>query len=106
MLILCKLLILEEQLDKMEEQEIFKRLEGILKSWDKKYGFPSIFEGKQINPNTSFVRDLRMNSLGRFEFIYDVEERLNVSIPDEKANRVDTLKEIADYLVESKQAFY
>jgi len=80
----------------MKEQEIFSKLEGILKT--PRHGIAWIPEDKKINPETEFRHDLGMDSLDTYEFVYNVEEEFGISIPDEKANDFETLKDYVEFI--------
>ncbi len=56
-----------------------------------------IEEGK-INLESSFRKDLGADSLDTYELVYAIEEELGVTIPDEKANEFETVKDAVDYL--------
>jgi len=53
---------------------------------------------RKINETTSFVKDLGMDSLDRYEFSYFVEETLGVSIPDEDIMGLENPKAYVDYI--------
>ncbi|MCK9568289.1 acyl carrier protein [Candidatus Pacearchaeota archaeon] len=79
----------------MKEQEIFSKLEGILKN---PLGEAWIPENKEIKSDTEFRHDLGMDSLDVYEFVYDVEEEFGISIPDEKANDFETIKDCVEFI--------
>jgi acyl carrier protein len=51
-----------------------------------------IDEGK-ITLDSSFRNDLGADSLDTYELVYAIEEELGVSIPDEKANEFETVRD-------------
>ncbi|MCK9286582.1 MAG: acyl carrier protein [Sphaerochaetaceae bacterium] len=52
----------------------------------------------RINMNSSFRKDLGADSLDTYELVYAIEEELGVSIPDEKANEFETVKDAVEFL--------
>ena len=54
-------------------------------------------EGK-ITMDASFRQDLGADSLDTYELVYKIEEEMNISIPDEKANEFETVKDAYDYI--------
>ena len=60
-----------------------------------------IDEGK-ITLDSSFRNDLGADSLDTYELVYAIEEVLGVSIPDEKANEFETVRDAYD-LIKSEQ---
>ncbi|MFA7671087.1 MAG: acyl carrier protein [Sphaerochaetaceae bacterium] len=57
-------------------------------------------DDSKISMNSSFRKDLGADSLDTYELVYAIEEELGVSIPDEKANEFETVKDAVDFLVE------
>lgn len=55
-------------------------------------------EDSKITFNASFRKDLGADSLDTYELVYAIEEELGVSIPDDKANEFETVKDAVDYL--------
>ena len=56
-----------------------------------------INEGK-ITLDSSFRNDLGADSLDTYELVYAIEEELGVSIPDEKANEFETVRDAYDFI--------
>ena len=56
-----------------------------------------IDEGK-ITLDSSFWNDLGADSLDTYELVYAIEEELGVSIPDEKANEFETVRDAYDFI--------
>jgi acyl carrier protein len=56
-----------------------------------------IDEGK-ITVESSFRQDLGADSLDTYELVYAIEEELGITIPDEKANEFETVKDALDYI--------
>lgn len=57
----------------------------------------------KINMDSSFRNDLGADSLDTYELVYAIEEELGVSIPDEKANELETVRDAYEY-IKSQQA--
>ena len=56
-----------------------------------------IDEGK-ITLDSSFRNYLGADSLDTYELVYAIEEELGVSIPDEKANEFETVRDAYDFI--------
>ncbi len=52
----------------------------------------------RISMDSSFRKDLGADSLDTYELVYAIEEELGVSIPDEKANEFETVRDAVDFL--------
>ena len=52
----------------------------------------------KISLDSSFRQDLGADSLDTYELVYAIEEEMGISIPDEKANEFETVKDALDYL--------
>ena len=55
-------------------------------------------EESKITPESSFRQDLGADSLDTYELVYAIEEELGISIPDEKANEFETVKDALTYI--------
>lgn len=55
-------------------------------------------EESKITLDSSFRQDLGADSLDTYELVYAIEEEMGISIPDEKANEFETVKDALDYL--------
>jgi acyl carrier protein len=55
-------------------------------------------EESKISMDASFRKDLGADSLDTYELVYAIEEELGVSIPDEKANEFETVKDAVEFL--------
>ena len=71
--------------------ELFEKIQKL--SADKL----EIDEGK-ITLDSSFRNDLGADSLDTYELVYAIEEELGVSIPDEKANEFETVRDAYDFI--------
>ncbi len=52
----------------------------------------------KITPESSFRQDLGADSLDTYELVYAIEEELGITIPDEKANELETVKDALDFI--------
>ena len=60
-------------------------------------------DASQITLDSSFRGDLGADSLDTYELVYAIEEELGVSIPDEKANEFETVRDAYEF-IKSEQA--
>ena len=56
-----------------------------------------VAEGK-ITLEASFRQDLGADSLDTYELVYAIEEELGITIPDEKANEFETVKDAYEFI--------
>jgi len=54
----------------------------------------------EVVPSASFVEDLNADSLDLVELIMSLEEEFKVQISDEDAEKITTVQEADDYIVE------
>ena len=52
----------------------------------------------KVTLDASFRNDLGADSLDTYELVYAIEEELGVSIPDEKANEFETVRDAYDFI--------
>ncbi|MFO8065737.1 MAG: acyl carrier protein [Spirochaetota bacterium] len=57
----------------------------------------------KITMDSSFRQDLGADSLDTYELVYAIEEEMGISIPDEKANEFETVRDALDYLKTQQQ---
>ena len=53
---------------------------------------------KDVVPDASFVDDLGADSLDQVELIMAIEEEFDISIPDEDAEKIITVKDAIEYI--------
>jgi len=53
---------------------------------------------KDVVPEASFVDDLGADSLDQVELIMAMEEEFDISIPDEDAEKIGTVRDALDYI--------
>lgn len=52
----------------------------------------------EISRDTSFVNDLNADSLDTVELVMEFEEHFEMSIPDEEAEKIQTVGQAIDYI--------
>jgi acyl carrier protein len=52
----------------------------------------------KITLDASFRQDLGADSLDTYELVYAIEEEMGVSIPDEKANEFETVRDAYEFI--------
>ncbi len=55
-------------------------------------------EEDSITLDSSFRKDLGADSLDTYELVYAIEEELGITIPDEKANEFETVRDAVEFL--------
>ncbi|MDR2501161.1 MAG: acyl carrier protein [Treponema sp.] len=58
---------------------------------------------EKITLDASFRQDLGADSLDTYELVYAIEEETGISIPDEKANEFETVRDAYDYIKSQQQ---
>ena len=54
----------------------------------------------EITRETSFVNDLNADSLDTVELVMEFEDEFELSIPDEEAEKIQTVGQAIDYITE------
>jgi acyl carrier protein len=57
-----------------------------------------------VTPDASFREDLEADSLDLVELIMELEEQFGMEIPDEEAEKITTVEEAVDYVMENQTA--
>ena len=55
-------------------------------------------DAAKVTLDASFRNDLGADSLDTYELVYAIEEELGVSIPDERANEFETVRDAYDFI--------
>ena len=54
----------------------------------------------KVTPETSFVNDLGADSLDTVELVMELEDEFDISIPDEDAEKIQTVGQAVKYIEE------
>ena len=55
-------------------------------------------DSSKITMDAAFRQDLGADSLDTYELVYAIEEKLGITIPDDKANEFETVKDAYEYI--------
>lgn len=77
-------------------EEISERIKSIIV---EQLGVPK----EDVNPQASFIEDLGADSLDIVELIMALEEEYDMEIPDEDAEKIQTVDDVITY-VQARQA--
>ncbi len=58
---------------------------------------------EKISPETSFVNDLGADSLDTVELVMELEEEFDINIPDDAAEKIQTVGQAVEYIDEHKK---
>jgi acyl carrier protein len=78
-----------------------EEIEAVLKDIFKK---TLNIEPERIKPGAALRDELNLDSLDMIEVVYEIEERFDVQIPEEKVREITTLDQIVDGLSEALEA--
>jgi acyl carrier protein len=78
----------------MDRDEIFDKVKGVIVEQLN-------VEEDDVNEDAAFVDDLGADSLDIVELVMALEEEFGVSIPDEQAEKIKTVGDAVDFIVES-----
>ena len=79
----------------MEDRLIEERLIGVVAKYFD-------VERSKVTRDSLFVKDLGADSLDVLELIMKIEEEFGINIPDDKAKKILTVGQAADYVVAVK----
>jgi acyl carrier protein len=57
-------------------------------------------EESQVTPSASFTNDLGADSLDTVELVMEFEEEFDITIPDEEAEKIQTVGQAIQYIEE------
>ena len=61
-------------------------------------------EKDKIKTETSFVNDLGADSLDTVELVMELEEEFDINIPDDAAEKIQTVGEAIDYIEKAQSS--
>ena len=61
-------------------------------------------EKSEITRETSFINDLNADSLDTVELVMEFEDEFDMSIPDEEAEKIQTVGAAIDYIINAAQS--
>jgi acyl carrier protein len=86
-----------ERRDGLEREEVLGKIQEITAD---RLG---VDEG-DVTPDASFREDLEADSLDLVELIMELEEQFGMEIPDEEAEKITTVEEAVEYVMEHQAA--
>lgn len=60
-------------------------------------------DAAEVTPNAHFVNDLGADSLDTVELVMALEEEFDTEIPDEQAEKIQTVGQAIDYIKENSK---
>lgn len=57
---------------------------------------------EKVTPETSFVNDLGADSLDTVELVMELEEEFDITIPDDAAEKIQTVGQAVQYIEQSQ----
>ena len=78
-------------------QEIFEKVKGIVVDQLE-------VDEEKVTPEASFANDLGADSLDTVELVMALEEEFEIEIPDEAAEKIDTVEKAVDYISQEIEA--
>ncbi|MDR3276782.1 MAG: acyl carrier protein [Treponema sp.] len=58
----------------------------------------------KVTLDASFRQDLQADSLDTYELVYAIEEEMHITVPDEKANEFETVRDAYEYIKSQQKA--
>ena len=59
---------------------------------------------EKVTPETSFVNDLGADSLDTVELVMELEEEFDISIPDDAADKIQTVGQAIEFIEKAQAA--
>jgi acyl carrier protein len=86
-----------ERRDGLEREEVLGKIQEITAD---RLGV----DEDDVSPEASFREDLEADSLDLVELIMELEEQFGMEIPDEEAEKITTVDEAVEYVMEHQAA--
>ena len=86
-----------ERRDSLDREEILNKIQEITAD---RLGV----DESDVTPDASFREDLEADSLDLVELIMELEEQFGMEIPDEEAEKITTVDEAVEYVMEHQAA--
>ncbi|KAJ2726418.1 mitochondrial acyl carrier protein [Coemansia sp. Benny D115] len=81
----------------LTRETIQSRIFQVLQDFDK-------VNQEKLSPVADFNKDLGLDSLDTVEVVMAIEEEFSVEIPDDEADKINTVKEAIDYISHREDA--
>lgn len=81
----------------MTKSEIFDKVKEIVKQQLE-------VKPEQVTPEANFANDLGADSLDTVELVMALEEAFEIEIPDEAAEKIETVQKAVDYIEKKVEA--
>ncbi|EEC79112.1 hypothetical protein OsI_19745 [Oryza sativa Indica Group] len=81
----------------LDKGEVADRIVSVVKNFQK-------VEPSKVTPNAHFQKDLGLDSLDTVEIVMAFEEEFGFEIPDNEAEKIDSIKTAVDFVASHPQA--
>ncbi|KAL5202522.1 hypothetical protein ABZP36_013474 [Zizania latifolia] len=81
----------------LDKGEVADRIISVVKNFQK-------VEPAKVTPNAHFQKDLGLDSLDTVEIVMAFEEEFGFEIPDNEAEKIDSIKTAVDFIASHPQA--
>ncbi|KAM0897140.1 hypothetical protein ACQ4PT_022753 [Festuca glaucescens] len=81
----------------LDKDEVADRVVSVIKNFQK-------IEPSKVTPNAHFQKDLGLDSLDTVEIVMAFEEEFCLEIPDNEAEKIDSIKTAVDFIASHPQA--
>uniref|UniRef100_A0ACD5TGP5 Uncharacterized protein n=1 Tax=Avena sativa TaxID=4498 RepID=A0ACD5TGP5_AVESA len=81
----------------LDKGEVADRVVSVIKNFQK-------IEPSKVTPNAHFQKDLGLDSLDTVEIVMAFEEEFSFEIPDNEAEKIDSIKTAVDFIASHPQA--
>lgn len=75
----------------MSEEEIYDKISAILQDHFE-------LDASQVNKDLNFKKDLDADSIDIVEFVLELEDAFDAEIPDEDAEKIETVGDVVAYI--------